>query len=257
MYEYETFAYLDVQKTGSSFIARLLQTFAAESLVASRKHGRIRNPDPAKFYFTSCRDPLDQLLSLYFYGCSGSGHIRSAMEAAGNTAPYDGTPAGFDAFLRFVLDPGNADIFGEDYGKSGIAPLVGLMTFRFAVLSLPRPLRRLAACRTRDHLVAAYRTHAMTQEVVRAEALNDTMRDLIRGPLRTRLSDPAAAIAWIDSAERVNASRRRDSERDFPISDEAKRLIEEREWFLFDVLGYPRYLPARSAGILRRFLGGR
>ncbi len=255
MFEYETFAYLDVQKTGSTFIAKLLETFAAETLVASRKHGRIRNPDPAKFYFTSCRDPLDQLLSLYFYGCAGEGRIREAMQAAGESTLYDGTPDGFDAFLRFVLDPGKADVFGEDYGKSGIAPIAGLMTFRFVVLSLPRPLQRVATCHSGSDLVNAYRTHAMTSTVVRAEALNDTMRDLIRGPLKTRLRDPAAAIAWIDTSERVNASKRKDRERPFVISDEAKRLIEDREWFLFDVLGYPRYLPPRRGGLIGRLLG--
>ena len=254
MYDYETFAYLDVQKTGSSFIAKLLETFASETLVASRKHGRIRNPDPGKFYFISCRDPLDQLLSLYFFGCSGSGHIYKAMADVGDTALYDGTPAGFDAFARFVLDPAHAALLGEDYATSGIAPIAGLMTFRFVVLSVSRPLRRLATCKTRDDLVRLYRRHNMAQALVRTESLNDTMRELIRGPLQARLRDPDGAIAWIDTTERVNASTRKDRDRGFTISDETRRLVEDREWFLFDVLGYPRYLPP-DRGLLQRLLG--
>lgn len=139
MYDFETFAYLDVQKTGSSFIAKLLQTFAKEPLVASRRHGRIAHRQVGKFYFISCRDPLDQLLSLYFFGCAGSGHLRTRLVAAGRTDFYDGSAPGFDAFLRFVLDPGNAEVFGEDYAASGIAPIAGLMTFRFVALAIPAP----------------------------------------------------------------------------------------------------------------------
>jgi len=256
LYECETFAYLDVQKTGSSFIAKLLRTFAAETLVASRKHGRIGRPDPAKFYFISCRDPLDQLLSLYFFGCSGNGQIRNAMRRRGREDLYDGTPEGFGAFVRFVLDPANAAVFGEDYAESGIAPLAGLMTFRFVALSVSRPLRRMATCKARQDLERIYRRHNMAETIVRAETLNDTMRDLVRGSLRDRLRDPEAAIAWIDTAERVNASERRDRDRDFAIGDETRRLVEEREWFLFDVLGYPRYRPPPRSGLLRRLLAG-
>ena len=241
MYDFETYAYLDVQKTGSSFIARLLQTFSSEPLVASRRHGRIAHPQPGKFYFISCRDPLDQLLSLYFFGCSGSGHLRKQLEAAGRTAFYDGSPAGFDEFVRFVLDPANAEVFGEDYAASGIAPIAGLMSFRFVALAIPRAAKRLTRCGNRDDLVRVYRRWNMPEAIVRAERLNDMMRDLVRGPLRHRLGDPEAAVAWIDSAEKINASRRRDREGGFTIRDETRHLVEEREWFHFDVLGYPRY----------------
>jgi len=248
VYDYETFAYLDVQKTGSSFIARLLQTFSSETLVASRRHGRIGQPEDGKFYFISCRDPLDQLLSLYFFGCSGSGHIHARLEETSLTDFYDGTAGGFDAFLRFVLDPANAAVFGEDYAESGIAPVAGLMTFRFVALAIPRAVKRLARCENRGDLVRVYGRWNMAEEIVRTERLNEMMRDLIRGPLRQRLRDPEAALAWIDSASRVNASRRRDSDNGFVVSDAAKRLVEEREWFLFEVLGYPRYLPPALKG---------
>jgi hypothetical protein len=255
LYDFETFAYLDVQKTGSSFIAKFLQAFSKEPLVASRRHGRIGQPQEGKFYFISCRDPLDQLLSLYFFGCSGSGHIHALLERAGRTEFYDGSAAGFDAFLRFVLDPANAEVLGEDYAASGIAPVAGLMSFRFVALAIPRAAKRLARCTSREDLARVYERWNMAATIIRAERLNETLRELARGPLRERLADPEAAIAWIDSAEKVNASRRRDRDDDFVISEAARRLVEEREWFMFDVIGYPRYLPQKPAGLLGRLIG--
>jgi hypothetical protein len=256
VYDYETFAYLDVQKTGSSFIAKLLQTFSKEALIASRRHGRIGQPQEGKFYFISCRNPLDQLLSLYFFGCAGSGHVRTALSKADRVDFYDGTAAGFDAFLRFVLDPAHAAVFGENYAESGIAPIAGLMTFRFVALAIPRAVKRLSRCESRSDLIRIYRRWNIAEEIVRAERLNDTMRELVRGPLRNRIADPEAAVAWIDTAARVNASKRRDRENGFVISPAAKRLVEEREWFLFDVLGYPRDLSLERKDLPGRLLQG-
>jgi len=240
LYAFETFVYLDVQKTGSSFIARFLQDFSKEPLLAAKKHGRIGRREE-KLHVISCRDPLDQLLSLYFFGCSKSGHTHRRLTEAGHAALYDGTPTGFERWLRFVLDPAHAEALGEEYGKSGIAPVAGFMTFRFVALSMPRPIAHLAEWRSRRDLHKGYARRNVADHVIRFEHLNGALRDLAAGPLRDRLTDPAAAIAWIDGTDRINASKRADREGDFVISDAAKRLVEDREWFLFDVLGYPRY----------------
>ncbi len=242
MYAYETFAYLDVQKTGSTFIAKLLEDFAREKVVFARKHRRMkRREDGIDFYFISCRDPLDQLLSLYSFGCTDRGHTNRRLRRRGLGDFYDRTEAGFERWLFFILDPANAAILGEDYDESGIAPFAGFMTFRFVVLSLPKPIRRLAKCHTPKGLLRMYERRNAAKAVVRFERLNQSMRDLVDGPLRHRLSDADAAIAWIDRTAPVNPSVRIDRERNFSVSDAAKRRIEEREWFLFDVLGYPRY----------------
>ena len=75
--------YLDVEKTGSTFISKFLQENMACQRVRKVKHGRIGNDfKKDSFYFISVRNPLSQYLSLYRYGCGGKGgstnHWRKA-----------------------------------------------------------------------------------------------------------------------------------------------------------------------------------
>jgi hypothetical protein len=239
---YETFAYLDVQKTGSSFIGRFLKQFSREKCLFDKKHGRVASRDNRiSFYFISCRDPLDQFLSLYFFGCAGEGRTHRKLRNAGLTDFYDGSAAGFERWLSFILDPANAPVLGEGYAKSRMAPFAGFMTFRFVVLSIDEPIERLARCGSSTDLLGLYRTHNLAAAIVRFETIRESMRELAEGPLRTRLNNPEAAIAWLAASPPVNRSRRGDRDGTFAVSTAAKRLVEEREWFFFDVLGYPRY----------------
>ena len=55
MHEFETFAYLDVQKTGSTFIS-VLSSPCSEKEIRRSKHGQVGDRyDPKKFYFISAR----------------------------------------------------------------------------------------------------------------------------------------------------------------------------------------------------------
>ena len=65
MHEFETFVYLDTQKTGSSFISYVLRRHSSEKEVLHSKHQPVgERYDPNKFYFISVRDPFDQYISL-------------------------------------------------------------------------------------------------------------------------------------------------------------------------------------------------
>ena len=79
MVEYETFAYLALQKTGSTFIVEFLRRFCGEKLIYLEKH----KPVPAerhrreKLYVISVRNPLDQYISLYSFGVEKKGDALS------------------------------------------------------------------------------------------------------------------------------------------------------------------------------------
>ena len=58
MQEFQSFVYLDLQKTGSTFIADLLQRHCKELQVRFSKHSRVgQGYDGNKFYFISVRNP--------------------------------------------------------------------------------------------------------------------------------------------------------------------------------------------------------
>src|ERR1051325_4742563 len=159
MHEFQTFVYLDVQKTGSTFISFLFQKYCAEKQVYFQKHGRVGDRhDPSKFYFISVRDPFDQYMSLYAHGCSGNGGLYNKMRRKGLDDLYDSSLFGFRKWLRFVLDPENARSLDAGFGEGERAPstLVGFQTYRYLELSLADPIKTLASCSTRVHVRKAY-----------------------------------------------------------------------------------------------------
>ncbi len=67
MHAFETSAYPDVQKTGSTYISNLPQRFCPEELLSISRHGWVgKSCDPEKRYFISVRNPLDQTNCLGF-----------------------------------------------------------------------------------------------------------------------------------------------------------------------------------------------
>lgn len=239
MYEFPGFVYLDVQKTGSNFVIEFLRLHAREDAVTFERHTPVSAKEPNTFYFITCRDPLDQYLSLYSYGCAGRGRLRAKLSAE----MYDGTPAGFSAWLRFTTDERNADTSREmkKYGRSGISGFAGFQMYRFLNLSFAAPRDVLAACRDADELRQAFRTRRIWSELLRNETLASSLASLARGALAPHLRDVDAAVAYLKDAPRVNASERVDRAEGFAVADADKRLIEEREWLFFEDLGYPRY----------------
>src|ERR1051326_8183545 len=108
MHEFETFVYLDLQKTGSTFIMHLLRRFSSERELINNPHASVgKRYDAHKFHFISVRNPVDQYLSLYAFGCGGVGTLYNKMRKAGYDHLYNGTWAGFRNWIDLILDPEN------------------------------------------------------------------------------------------------------------------------------------------------------
>lgn len=242
MRNFGAFVYLDLQKTGTHFIGDVLMRFSRTPQLAYRMHGPV-GPDETrdKFHFISCRDPLDQYLSLYSFGCEGKGLLAKQLHRAGRAALYDGTSAGFHKWLKMVLNPANADLLGEGYQRSGIAALVGFQTFRLLMLSIAEPARWVPQCRTRNDISALYDNANLADYYVRVETLRDSLVGLLQGPLAPYISDVPTAVAYTRTAPALNTSARVDADRGFSVPPTAAAAIEEREWLFFEKLGYPRY----------------
>jgi hypothetical protein len=243
MHEFESFVYLDMEKTGSTFISSVLRKFCAEKEISRKTHGRIGAEfDPGKFYFISVRHPLQAYLSLYSYGCQSSGKLRARFEKMGLDKFYDGTTEGFADWLSFVLKPRNADVFGNTFAEMGdgaVARLIGLQSYRYLRLAMPRAHAVLSKCESRQDLRAAYASAKLPTFAVRHETIVDDLCTLLEGKLRHAISDLDKALHFVRSSKPVNASARVDSgEAEFVLDGKLQRRLRNREWFLYELCGY-------------------
>lgn len=236
MDEYPSVCYLDVQKTGSTFVSAFLREHLAEKRVRFAKHGRIRDGyDPQRLHVITCRHPLAQYRSLFRFGLEGQGMLRRALDAQGRSGFYTAGEGGFAEWLGFVLEPGNAEVLREGYARAP-AGLIGFQTFRFLALSFQKPLETLARLKSREAIRAAWETKRIVDRVLRTETLNADLATLVETDLRLFLRDPDAALRALRSAAPRNATRATGPAEVLP--EALGRRLREREWFLFDVLGY-------------------
>jgi hypothetical protein len=243
MHEFETFVYLDVQKTGSSFISHLLDNFCSEKQIRFRKHGRgDRKYDPNKFYFISVRDPFDQYVSLYSHGCDGYGGVYQRLKTEGREDLYDSSWSGFKRWLRFVLRPGSAEILDTNYAASSsgtLCKLIGLQTYRFLELALRNSGDTLDACASKDDIRNAYNTQKLPSFVIRHETFNRDVEELLTTRLRDSISDLDGAMKLLRDGTKINASTRVDTfEPDPKVGQKVRDMLHEREWFLKEIFGY-------------------
>lgn len=243
MQEFETFVYLDMEKTGSSFITRLFNKFCAEKLVRRAHHDPMEaDCDPNKFYFISMRDPLDSYLSLYSFGCQNRGMLSARLQNHDQGNFYDATADGFDAWIKFALKPRNAKMLGNRYekiGRGALAELVGLQSWRYLRLAIADAENRLRDAKSREDVTRIHEEHKLPRFVVRHETFVEDLCALLKGPLRHAISDLDGALDYARFGEPTNASQRVDSEgEDFRVKRRTRRRVREREWFVADLFGY-------------------
>lgn len=249
MHAFHSLVYMDVEKSGSTYVSQFLRDFLDDDEVAFRKHVELEDRPPAgRLHVISVRDPLDTYLSLYSYGCQGKGGLSGTIRQAGFGDLYDSTPQGFDRWLDVVLDPGRAAILNpRSYARSGVADHVGLLSFRVARLSGPRPLRWMREVGSTDEFLAAYREHAVADVVLHNETLSQDLAALVRREDLAWRPSRDAALSVLAAKDRLNSSRRLDSDAGFAVPDDAWERVAARERLLTDVFGYGAHrTPTRS-----------
>lgn len=242
MHEFTTFAYLDLEKTGTTFVSRMLSQFAREECIYKHHHRPApADYDPRKFYFISVRNPLDSYLSLYSFGCQGKGKVYNHFDKKGLDHLYDSTLDGFSEWLRHVIKPKNAISLGDGYHRVAngrIAKLMGFQSFRFLRLAIPDPETLLDDVRTPEDIRAVYEKHKLPNFTVRHETFVDDLCTLVSGPLAHAFPDQAETLDYIRHTEPVNASERVDALEKFEIPPGLKARLAGREWLAAEVLGY-------------------
>ena len=77
MFETEKLIYLQLQKTGSTHIAKLLRENVGGSLV--KKHESLSERETKKYVIGSIRSPYEWYVSLWAHGCRGRGNLVSNL----------------------------------------------------------------------------------------------------------------------------------------------------------------------------------
>lgn len=216
MLEFETFCYLQNQKTACTFIARFLRQFSREQLQFYEKHFVPTRRQPDKFYIISVRDPLDTYLSLFNYGLDGKGGLFGKLTSRGKSYLYEGGIAGFETWLNVILDGKSAEGIDRDYRGHGAD--MGYLSWRF---------RRLAQ-------FGFSTAEPAMDHVIRYENLIDDLKQLARGPLAFALPDQGMAIEWLESSRPTNTSERRDRKQPPRVGRDTMLRLIDRERDLYD-----------------------
>ena len=261
--------YLQMQKTGSTHVTKVLQQFVGGK--KGMRHGQMTDPEKfrKRFIFSSVRNPWDWYVSLYSFGCAGSGGFRKylvhvplseirhaiaekdwAMTRAALTRaainPLRGlkfrrlyrdvnNTDNFRAWLKLVLGEEGQHIIKEGYGTSQIKTSVGFMTYRFLALTTDynKWMTEGRAARTLDEVRAFADANSITRRILRMETLNEELLEVMKSV------GADVSMEKLEEIGKTNASEHR-KYNDY-YDDETYRLVAERDRFIIERFGYQQF----------------
>ena len=157
MHDFGPLVYMDIQKTGSTFVSAFLKNSCLLEEIGESKHGTIRakyNPD--NFYFMSIREPVSCYISLFRYGLDKRGGFFKSLKSAGYKDPYQDESVSFNKWLEFISSPESAVILGNNYEKVDPSVGLGLLSYRVFILSVQQPFKKLDNIHSYDRLMRVY-----------------------------------------------------------------------------------------------------
>ena len=235
--------YLDVQKTGSTFVTAFLQACCRRPQIHYHQHDRLRQKLPAgTVRLISVREPLAQYRSLFRYGLDRKGGLYHRFKDAGLTEVYQPTQEAFETFIEILLQPETAPLLHDSFEPVARKFDMGLMSFRHLLLAVKWPLATLKRL-PRDGLVKAYPRLRLWSEALRQEHLVTDLQALVaRHP---DLFDLEAAEAFLAPKPRINGSDRgAELSTDLPAPLMAR--LQQKEDLIYRTF-YPHLLPQDQA----------
>ncbi len=243
MKEYENVIYLDLQKTGSTTIRSVLSALLDEQFNEQKPHGPLPEGfDRSKLFFISVREPLSLYISLFNFGSGNRrGSLYSNLRRKGRAELFDHSPKAFEGWLRFVLNPENANAVEKEYARSTMAETLGLLSFRLLYLSIPKSLQKMGKGKfqNRDDVRRLFQRRVY-EDYVRTENLGGDLFAFLnhyssRLKLREPLTTPEDLIALVPVR---NASKKVPGLSPQSVSPELRQLVRDREWLLYEAFGY-------------------
>ena len=229
MHDYGPLVYLDLQKTGSSYVSRFLRFSCLLNEKKFEKHACIRedfNEDTS--YFITVRNPLTLYSSLYRYGLDRRGGVFNRLRKRGLESTYKS----FERFFEFCFSPKNAESLGSGYNKK-IAKQIGFVSFRYLRLSLQYPNKKINAQLNKGKALVDLKSDFITSHIFKNDVLNDELLRLST-ELYPQYFDVDKATDFLNSKPRVNASRTQHKDLSLD-SSELLKIMESKESLLWSL----------------------
>ncbi len=255
MFVSDRLIYLQLQKTGSTHIAKLLEQCVGGRQL--KKHSRLP-ADPSgtgKTIIGSVRNPWDWYVSVWAFGCTGQGQVyrrvtrrswgghwrrcsrewRKPVTTWRNVYGNADDPALFRQWLRLILDETRAYDLGEPYGSSGLCSFAGFYTYRYLWLYSRDlgPLLDSASVCTAEQLRQYDAENNLLDAVIRNESLED---DLIHA-----LSVAGCTLS-VEQENRIRSSGRTNTSKHKNVGSyydrETADLVARKEMFMIQKYRY-------------------
>lgn len=263
--ETDRIVFLEVQKTGSTFVTAALKNSSLEVRRGSEKHHRVEPADIGdRLVLASVRSPWSWYVSLWAYGMQGKGtiRIRSTERNRGNPGPGAGkrewllykavqpfkhvsafqqtyeeaTPESFQRWVRLLHRRRNRIALGERWSASPVSRWTGLYTWRYLYL-LARDVDGLFArdLRTPDGLQRFLAEGLLEHHLMRNESLGPDLREgLLRAGHTLTADDEELLLA----KKRANTSDRQPALSYY--DEETLDYVADLDHVLIDHFGYER-----------------
>lgn len=258
--------FIELHKTGSSHIVKLLSTLLEGRQFGKHKAAEHQHFNDNRTFISSIRNPWDWYLSLWSYGCGEQGafyesvtsskprlaghgwnkNVRHALHSLANepyrnpdewrTCYQDVTdPTLFQRWLQMVHSKNYWADFGEGYSTSSIRSSAGLYTYRYLQLCCKNSERINKAERlTVDTLKSFDREHCYIDHFIHTENLEADFLEIIA---LCEVNITESEKAAIKSSGKTNASSRKADTAHY-YNQEAINLVREREQLIIDKFGY-------------------
>lgn len=226
MHDFGSLVYLDLHKTGSTYVSRWLKHSLLLEEKKLAKHDWIReNYDPDAFYFITIRHPVSLYSSLYRFGLDKKGDVYERLKKADLTGAYDS----FETFVQFCLDENNARFLGYGFNPD-IARQIGFMSFRYMKISLQFPMRNIKTKLENAKPLLSLEKNFIFDHLIKNENLNDELLDLSTN-IKPEFFDQQKSKEFLENTPPVNASKTESSSVDVD-HDAVLKLIAEKEHLL-------------------------
>lgn len=273
MFVTDKLVFLEIQKTGGTHIRRLLERYTDGKPVG--KHNRLMDEYADHFVFGSIRNPWDWYVSLWAYGVSGRGAVRSRCTSGIDLNYYyrmlpkamgknwltplelaislyhdsikpvsewqhkytdTANPELFRHWLSMLLDNRRRFDIGEGFGFSPISKHAGLQTYRyFRLFTRGQRIFKDARLNHFKGLADFDNDFNVTSDMIKTETLED---DFIRILSKAGyvLSDDDLKSIRNKEGGKTNVSERQSAA--FYYDDATIELVANKDRYLIEKYGY-------------------
>ena len=265
MFKSDKLVYIQLQKTGSTHIAKLISSLFQGQQYTKHMRPPLSILKEDKYIVGSIRNPWDWYVSLWSFGCQGKGGLYNRITSRIFTGLYNlkfpvktvkafinelikpidkwqylysdwNNPELFREWLKLIFDPKRNFDLKEKYGFSPISQYGGFLTYRYLYL-YSKDIKKLYTKKYVGNINKLYdfdENNNLLDYVIRNENLENDLIDILN-KIGISLSDKI--IDEINSFGKTNTSKRKKSIKSY-YDRKSSNLIKKKEKFLIDKYNY-------------------